>query len=143
MNSYQPIQSQMNRVIPETLSSPNPMRLVLMLYDGSISFLKKAIEFEKCGDIRRKNIYINRGRSIIAELNNALNIAAGGEIASTLRDFYALMDRILMRANLKRGTQGLDDVVLMLSGLRDSWEHAADTILDHQEMDAPTAPIVS
>ena len=104
----------------------NPVKLVLMLYDGSITYLKKAIEYAEKGDIRNKNIYTNKARNIIVELNNALNFEVGGETAKVLRSLYAFMDQHLTKTNQVDDTQGLNEVSKMLSSLRGGWQYAAD-----------------
>jgi len=93
-----------------------------MLYDGAITFLKKAIEYAEQGDIKNKNIYANKARDIIVEFNNALNIEVGGEIAGRLRSLYFFMDRQLMESNWNNDIQGLNEVISLLLGLREGWQ---------------------
>ena len=67
------------------INTSNPLKIILMMYDGCINFLNKAIDYAEAGDIKNKNIYANMARDIIVEFNNALNTEAGGEIAKGLR----------------------------------------------------------
>ncbi len=103
------------------ISTSSPLKMVLMLYDGAITFLKKAVEFAEQGDIKNKNIYANKARDIIVEFNNSLNIQQGGEIAVKLRSLYFFMDRHLMISNWNNDIQGLNDVIDLMSNLREGW----------------------
>ncbi|MCD6262594.1 MAG: flagellar export chaperone FliS [Deltaproteobacteria bacterium] len=104
------------------ISTSSPLKMVLMLYDGAITFLKKAVEFAEQGDIKNKNIYANKARDIIVEFNNSLNIQQGGEIAAKLRSLYFFMDRHLMISKWDNDIQGLNDVIDLLSNLREGWQ---------------------
>lgn len=117
------------------INTSNPLKIVLMMYDGCINFLKKAIEYAENGDIKNKNIYANMAGDIILEFNNALDIEAGGEIAKGLRSLYFFMNRQLMEANWNNDVQGLQEVVQLLSSLREGWQDVYDQKkgLDYQE----------
>ena len=103
-------------------NTSNPMKIVLMLYDGAINFLHKANDCAHQGDIKNKNLFANNARDIITELNSTLNMEAGGEIAQSLRRLYFFMERHLMQANRLNNTQGFNDIVDLLSNLRDAWQ---------------------
>ena len=107
-------------------NTPDSMKIVLMMYDGTIDFLNKAIEYAEKGDIKRGNIYANWANDIIVELDNALNVEAGGEISRTLRMLYSFMNRHLIEASQQNDTQRLtkrlNDVIQMLSNLREGWQ---------------------
>ena len=103
----------------------DPLRIILMLYDGCMSYLKKAIAYAESGDVKNKNIYTNKAGDIIFELNKALNMAAGGEVAENLSALYIFMGRHLVDATQKNSTRGLHEVIKMLSGLREGWNHVA------------------
>jgi len=104
------------------VNTSNPMKLVLMLYDGAIGFLRKSTEYGEKKDIKNKNIYANKARDIILELNNSLNLEAGGEIAHHLRGLYLFMNRHLMQANWNNDIKGITEVIQLLSNLREGWQ---------------------
>ena len=116
------------------INTSQPLKLVIMLYDGAITFLKKSIEYSENKDIKNKNIYANKARDIILELNNSLNVEVGGEMASNLKRLYFFMNRHLFQANLKNDMQGMREVILMLSDLRDVWQEISNQKenTDHQ-----------
>ena len=116
------------------INTSQPLKLVIMLYDGAITFLKKSIEYAENKDIKNKNIYANKARDIILELNNSLNLEVGGEMASNLKRLYFFMNRHLFQANLKNDMQGMREVILMLSDLREVWQEISNQKenTDHQ-----------
>lgn len=104
----------------------SPMKLVLMLYDGAITFLNQAASCAAEGDIKHKNQYAGQARDIITELNNNLDMQAGGEIAKNLRRLYFFMNRHLMEANWKNDVEGFRRVIDLLSNLREAWQSVYD-----------------
>ncbi len=97
-------------------------RLIVMLYDGAIKFMKLAIKELEAGNHAAKGQYINRAQDIINELNAVLNMDAGGEIARNLRRLYLFMNRRLSEANTKRDPQMIRDVITLMEELNQSWK---------------------
>jgi flagellar secretion chaperone FliS len=122
-----------NRYQQASITTSNPMKLVLMLYDGAINFLKDSIEYLAKRDIKNKNIAITRAKDIIEELNNSLNTEVGGEFALHLRRLYFFMNRHLFQANLNNNTEAIREVIQLLSGLREAWQDA------YNQQTAPSA----
>jgi flagellar secretion chaperone FliS len=102
-----------------------PGQLVLMLYEGAIRFLEKALAGFALEDPAEYNQTISnnilRAQDIIFELNVTLNIEQGGELAQTLRQLYDYMGRKLMEANLQKDKEPLNDVIRRLGVLREAW----------------------
>jgi len=97
-------------------------RLIVMLYDGAIKFMKLAIRDLEAGDYAGKGQYINRAQDIINELNAVLDMEAGGEIAQNLRKLYLFMSRRLSEANTKRDPQIIREVIGTMEELNQSWK---------------------
>lgn len=97
-------------------------RLIVMLYDGAIKFLKLAIQELQAENYAAKGQYINRAQDIINELNAVLDMEAGGEIAQNLRNLYGFMGRHLRQANVKRDPQMIEEVIHLLEELNQSWK---------------------
>jgi len=102
-----------------------PGQLVLMLYEGAIRFLERALAGFSLEDPAEFNQTISnnilRAQDIIFELNVTLNIKEGGELAETLRQLYDYMSRKLMEANLQKNQEPLKDVINRMTVLRDAW----------------------
>ena len=92
-------------------------RLIVMLYDGAIKFLKLAIEEIEKKNPEAKGKYIIKAKDIINELNMVLDMEAGGEIAANLRRLYLFMNRHLSEANIKQDPQKIREVITLLEEL--------------------------
>ncbi len=98
------------------------LKLVVMLYDGAISYLKTAKQYLAKNDLSGKGMYIAKAQDIIDELNNSLNMNEGGEIAVNLRKIYNFLYFYLVKANLSKNQKMVDEVINILSSLRDAWK---------------------
>jgi flagellar protein FliS len=103
----------------------SPGHLVLMLYDGAIRFLEKAMHGFSSEDPAEFNQTINnnvqRAQAILDELNAALNLEQGGELAGQLGRIYHYLDRRLQESNLRKQPDGIEEVRERLVVLRDAW----------------------
>jgi flagellar protein FliS len=64
---------------------------------------------------------LQRAQEIIRELNYALNMDQGGEVAATLRSLYEYFDRRIWESNMRKRRDGVDEVIGHLTVLRDAW----------------------
>jgi len=102
-----------------------PAHLVLMLYDGAIGFLERALAGFDARDPLQVNQAVNnnilRAQAIIQEMNANLNMAAGGEVSDNFRRLYNYFHARLLEANLKKRREPVQEILLRLRVLRDSW----------------------
>lgn len=104
----------------DVLTAP-PGRLVVLLYDGAMRFLRQAAVAMRHTKIERSNASLQRGEAIIAELLATLDYEKGGEIAASLRDLYLFCQRHLNEARVERDADKIERVVELLAELRDAW----------------------
>jgi flagellar protein FliS len=97
-------------------------RLIVLLYDGAIKFMKLAIKELEAQNYEAKGRYISRAQDIINELNAVLDVDAGGEIAANLRKLYCFMNRRLAEANTQRDPQIIREVITLMEELNQSWK---------------------
>jgi flagellar protein FliS len=107
-----------------TLTAP-PGQIVLMLYEGALRSLERALPGFVLDDPAQANMMVHnnlqRAQEIIRELNNALNMEQGGECAVTLRQLYEYFDRRLQESNVQKKSHGTEEVIRHLTELRDAW----------------------
>jgi flagellar protein FliS len=107
-----------------------PGQLILMLFDGALNSMERALQgFEQAAPGSRNEIIHNnlrRAVDIIRQLNAALNLEAGGELARTLRRLYHYFDTRLTESNLRKRREGVDEVIGHLTGIRDAWATMLD-----------------
>ena len=108
-----------------TVMTQDRGRLVVLLYEGAIKHLRKAIKAIEANDSEQKGILICKAQDIIFELNTVLDMEAGGEIASNLRKLYNFMWRHLGQANLKCDGHMVGEVVDLLTELNEGWKAIA------------------
>ena len=103
----------------------SPGQLIQMLYDGAVRFLNQAIDGFRLEDPAGMNECVHnnlqRAQAIIDELNNSLDLSSGGELADRLRGLYNYMDRRLDESNRSKSREGIEEVLRLITGLRDAW----------------------
>lgn len=97
-------------------------RIVVLLYEGAIKFLKLAIREIEAQNWGEKGKYILRATDIINELNAVLDMETGGDIAANLRRLYAFMIRHLGQANIKRDPKMIQEIITLLEELNEAWK---------------------
>ena len=102
-----------------------PGQLVLMLFDGALRFLDKALVGFDLDDPLDSNLAINnnilKAQEILRELNMSLNMEKGGEFAATMRRLYNYYDLQLSQSNLQKDPAGVELVIRLLSVIRGAW----------------------
>jgi flagellar protein FliS len=104
----------------------DPVKLVLMLYDGAIQALADAERHMAAGRIADKGKAISKAITIIDNgLRVSLDSSRGGAIAQQLYDLYDYMGRRLLVASLRNEPAGLAEVTHLLRELRGAWTELA------------------
>lgn len=112
------------------VQSRTPLELVVMLYDGALKFVSQARDAVERGDIPARRDAISRALDVVAELQNTLNMEAGGELAQRLDDLYAFVNGRLLLAAAENRVAPLDEATRILTTLRESWVAIAATTPD-------------
>ena len=100
----------------------SPHKLISMLYDGALVAVLSAQMHMKAGNVPEKGKAISRAMQLIdSGLRASLDKNAGGEIAENLDALYEYMGARLWTANLKNDLALLEEVQLLLTDLRDTW----------------------
>lgn len=97
-------------------------KLILMMYDGAIRFARESINKIRSKDIAGRGTYIRKTQDIILELMNSLDMENGGEIAGNLSRLYLFMNRNLIMANMQGDEKYIEDIIKILTELRDAWD---------------------
>ncbi len=102
-----------------------PGQLILMLYDGALRFLERGLSGFSFTDPGEFNSTIHnnfrRSQDILRELNRALDVERGGELAATLRRLYEYFDRRIQESNMRKRSDAAKEVLGHLTVLRDAW----------------------
>ncbi|MGB4006908.1 MAG: flagellar export chaperone FliS, partial [Halanaerobiales bacterium] len=74
------------------------------------------------------NNKLKKTGDIISELMVSLDMEQGGEIARNLYNLYDYMNRRLIQANIRKDPALVDEVINLLSSLKESWEEAISKV---------------
>ena len=99
-------------------------QLVVMMYEGAIKNLNRAIENLKPQSYDIANNAIIKTQDIITELMMSLDKSAG-EIASKLESIYMYINNRLLEANMEKNQDILVEIKNHLESLLEAWKEAA------------------
>jgi flagellar protein FliS len=97
-------------------------RLLLMMYEGAIKFLKQAKVGLETNDIAKFCRFLSKGQAIIAELMNTLDFEKGGDIARDLDRLYDFMLFYLTEANLHRDPKRIQKVIGLIDTIYSAYK---------------------
>lgn len=121
------MQRVMQAYFNTTATTTSPGDVIIMLYDGAISFLERAKQKIIEKDYAQKGILISKAMDVIGELDGSLNIDKGGNLAENLHSLYFFCNTHLLQANLKMDTEKIDKVITILTDLRDAFATIINT----------------
>lgn len=102
------------------INTADNIKMVSLLYDGAINYIRLARKRMEEGDTAGKGLYIGKVTSIVGELSSSLNMDAG-EIAKNLGRLYDFVLDRLLYANLKNEIAAFEDAERILEVLRGAW----------------------
>lgn len=90
-------------------------RLLLMMYEGAIKFLRQSKAGLEAGDVPKFCRFLSKGQAIIAELMNTLDFERGGKIARDLDRLYDFMLFYLTEANIHQDGARIEKTIALLN----------------------------
>ena len=114
-NPYQ----QYKNVQYETASQE---QLLLMMYESAIKFCRQACAGLEKNELDYANNKLQRVQAIIDELIISLDMERGGGLARNLYTLYEYIKYSLIKANLKKDPAIINEVLVILQDLNESWE---------------------
>lgn len=98
----------------------SPAELTLMLYDGAIKFCNIAVMAIEKNDVMKAHTYIVKTENIIEEFQATLNHKY--PVAKDFDNVYKYIYNRLIEANVKKDKDILEEVLVHLRTLRDTWK---------------------
>ena len=102
------------------IMTASPAELSLMLYEGAIKFCNIAIIAIEQKDIEKAHINITKANNIIMEFQITLDHKY--LVAQEFQNVYDYIYDRLVEANIKKDQKIMEEVLLHLRGLRDTWK---------------------
>ena len=102
-------------------------KLLLMMYDGGLNFLRHAKAALEAKDIPKFARYLSKSQAIVAELMNTLDFDAGGTIAKDLDRLYDFMLFYLTEANLQKDPKKIQRVIELLETIASAYREVIES----------------
>jgi len=118
------------------IQSASREKLLLMMYEGAIKFVKIALIASEQKQIAERGTNIGRAYDIILELNNTLDHRVGGEISKNLEQLYMFLTEQLTRANITGDPQYLRNCQKILETLYEGWAVAIEQLKKQENKNA-------
>ncbi len=119
----------------------NPLKQIVMLYDGAIKFLHLTADDIENKDYIAKAEHSNRALDIINYLQSILDFEKGGESALILDNLYRSITVLMLRASAELDAGLMRKAADLLAPVRDAWEiNAQNQTAAMQEPVAQTNP---
>jgi flagellar protein FliS len=123
------------------VTSASREKILLMLYEGAIKFVKRAVKACDEKNIAERGLNIGRACDIIMELNNTLDHKVGGEISKNLEQLYTFITDQLTKANISGDSKFLFDALKILETLNEGWVQAIEKLKKNEsQSSAPNKP---
>lgn len=112
----------------QSVQTASREKILLMLYEGAIRFMKLAVQACENKDIAGRGLNIGRAFDIVIELNNTLDHKVGGDIAANLEQLYMYITEQLTQANIKGDKAHLENAIKVMEVLYTGWQEAIEKI---------------
>lgn len=101
-------------------------KILLMLYEGAIRFVKQAKSAMIEKKIAEKGRCISKATAILSELMATLDFKAGGSLAADLENLYVFMIDKLIEGNIKNEVKNIESVEKILNTLHVAWKDVVE-----------------
>ena len=112
----------------QMVTTANPSRLLVMLYDRLVLDVQRAVDLQNAGDFVAAGQQLMHAQEIVLELNSSLRQDVW-EGAAQLASIYTWLHTELVRANVERNAKVTEDCLGVITPLAAAWREAALTAL--------------
>lgn len=119
----------------------DPLKQIVMLYDGAIKFLNLTADDIERQDIAAKAEHSTRALDIINYLQSILNFEKGADVAQTLDNLYRSVTNMVLRASAELDADLMRKAAGFLVPVRDAWETNAQKAIEAQPPVPQNAPV--
>lgn len=111
-----------NQYMKSSIMTTPPEELAIMLYEGAMKFLKRAMIYLEDENIEKVNEAILKVQDITIEFMSKVDTEY--EVGKQLFSLYEYIYRRLIEANMKKDPEILNEIYGMYEELRDTWQEA-------------------
>lgn len=108
------------------ITTATPEKLMILLFDGAIQFLQKAKTAIQENNLKERAENIDGARKIIRELMRTIDLENGNDVSKRLFRLYNQMIMSLVKANVTRKVENIDEVIADLLNIRWGFQKAIE-----------------
>lgn len=108
------------------ITTATPEKLMIMLLDGAIQFLQKAKTAIEEKNLQERSTNLESARKIIRELMRTIDLENGNDVAKQLFRLYNKMAMKLIKANVSRNAELVQEVIDDLTNIRWGFQKAIE-----------------
>jgi flagellar protein FliS len=117
------------------VNTASPTKLVVMLYEGSIRFLRQSVTAIQKKDLAGKRQSIDRAVAVIQHLQGTLDMDKGRQVAADLDRLYSYIQSRIVEGSTKLQVAPIEEAIKLLTVLLSGWE---EVVKKDQENSVPT-----
>ena len=108
------------------ITTATPEKLMILLFDGAIQYLQKARIAIEEKNFKERSVNIESSRKIIRELMRTIDLENGNDVSKSLFRLYNRMATKLIKANVQRSVNLVDEVLEDLTNIRWGFQKAIE-----------------
>ena len=126
MPPYNPYNKYIKQYQASNITTATPEKLMILLFDGAIQFLIKAKTAIAEKNYKERSANIDGARKIIRELMRTIDLENGNDVVKQLFKLYNRMAMNLIKANVQRNSDLIDQVIEDLTNIRWGFQKAIE-----------------
>lgn len=103
------------------IQTASQKKLIIMLYDGMITFMNQAIDAIDHKKIEKAHHLLTKVGRILLELLSTLKEDKKSEISINLKKLYMYSYEKIVLSNLKKDKDDIEEIIQIMSNLREGW----------------------
>lgn len=111
--------------IESKVLAATPAKLIELLFDGAVNAITHAKTAMSDGNMAETGRLVSKAATIVSEgLMGGLKMEEGGSLAGNLASLYEYIVRLLLKSQLEKNPDGLEEAKRLLLELREAWSEA-------------------
>lgn len=121
-----PYEKYIKQYQTSNITTATPEKLMILLFDGALQFLQKAKNAIAEKNMHEKSVNIEGARKIIRELMRTIDLENGNDVSKNLFRLYNKMAMNLIKANVQRNIEKIDEVIEDITNIRWGFQKAIE-----------------
>ena len=109
----------------EQFENAPPLKILQMLNEGAIRFMRQASAFQEAGDTANRGRVLGRAHAIVSELQATLDHDHAPELCEELDRLYDFVLYQITESNIRADASLLQPAIEVMGTLEDAWTQLA------------------